>query len=50
MGEGEAEWRGRVQHVTSGNMRYFRDWKALIDFLVEVLSNLDEDSNLNLGP
>src|SRR5438477_8362980 len=31
--EGEAEWRGKVQHVTSGEAHYFRDWSALIAFL-----------------
>jgi hypothetical protein len=50
LGEGETEWRGRIQHVTSGDTRYFRDWQTLIDFLVEVLSNLDEDPNMTLGP
>ncbi len=27
------EWRGKVQHVMSGETRYFRDWETLIDFL-----------------
>jgi hypothetical protein len=49
LGEGMTEWRGRVQHVTSGNARYFRDWQALIGFLVEVLSNFDEDSKPTSG-
>ena len=28
--EGRAEWRGKVQHVTSGEVRYFRDWPGLV--------------------
>jgi hypothetical protein len=38
LGEGCSEWRGRVQHVTSGEVRYFRDWPALIACLQEMLS------------
>jgi len=28
--EERSEWRGKVQHVTSGEVHYFRDWPALI--------------------
>ena len=38
LGEGRVEWRGKVQHVTSGEVRYFRDWPALIACLREMLS------------
>ena len=38
LGEGRVEWRGKVQHVTSGEARYFRDWPALIACLQEMLS------------
>lgn len=34
LGNGQYEWRGKVQHVTSGEASYFRDWAALIAFLV----------------
>lgn len=30
---GNVEWRGRVQHVLSGEARYFREWKDLIAFV-----------------
>ena len=30
MGEGQWEWRGKVQHVGSGEAFYFREWQALI--------------------
>ena len=29
------EWRGKVQHVLSGETRYFRDWQTLLDFIQE---------------
>ena len=31
------EWRGKIQHVTSGEARYFRDWETLIARLQEML-------------
>ncbi len=37
LGNGCAEWRGKVQHVTSGEVRYFRDWPALIACMQEML-------------
>ena len=30
LGEGRTEWRGKVQHVTSGEARYFRGWQGLV--------------------
>ena len=37
IGEGQTEWRGRVQHVTSGEVHYFRDWPSLIAHLLKML-------------
>jgi hypothetical protein len=37
MGAGQAEWRGAVQHVVSGEMRYFRDWPTLVAWLQAML-------------
>ena len=37
-GEGQMEWRGKLQHVVSGQTRYFRDWPTLILHLGEMLS------------
>jgi hypothetical protein len=31
--EGRVEWRGKVQHVASGETRYFRDWESMLAFL-----------------
>ena len=32
LGNGQTELRGKVQHVTSGEARYFRDWTTLVSF------------------
>ena len=37
LGDGQWEWRGQVQHVKSGETRYFRDWSTLITFLEAAL-------------
>ena len=37
-GEGQREWRGKLQYVESGEIRYFRDWPALIRYLDEMLA------------
>jgi hypothetical protein len=31
------EWRGKVQHVTSGETRYFHQWETLVAALQEML-------------
>ena len=31
------EWRGKVQHVTTGEVHYFRDWDTLIACLQDML-------------
>jgi hypothetical protein len=41
-GNGQIEWRGKVQHVTSGEARYFRDWPALVACLREMLNDQTE--------
>lgn len=37
MGGGQPERRGRVQHVSSGEVRYFRDWPSFIVYFVSVV-------------
>jgi hypothetical protein len=37
LGGGQSEWRGKVQHVLSGEARYFRDWDTLITYLQDML-------------
>jgi hypothetical protein len=41
LGAGQTEWRGKVQSVTSGEVRYFRTWSALIDRLVAMLPDAE---------
>jgi len=40
LGDSRAEWRGKVQHVLSGEASYFRDWPSLVAFLDERLRGL----------
>ncbi len=35
------EWRGKIQHVRSGETRYFRDWGTMIVFLSAMVPSLD---------
>jgi hypothetical protein len=41
LGSGQIDWRGRVQHVNSGEARYFRDWQALEAFVEGLLHRID---------
>jgi hypothetical protein len=41
IGTDKTEWRGKVQLVTSGEVRYFRKWEALAPLLASMLSELD---------
>jgi hypothetical protein len=38
---GRAAWRGKLQHVLSGESRYFQDWPALVACLRVLLSEQD---------
>lgn len=33
LGDGQIDWRGKVQHVNSGEVRYFRNWPTLEKFI-----------------
>jgi len=39
LGEGQFEWRGRIQPIGGGEMRYFRDWSSLIVCLREMVGD-----------
>ncbi len=39
LGEGCSEWRGKIQHVTSGEAHYFRDWPGLVTCMQEMIGN-----------
>ncbi len=41
LGEGKAEWRGRVQEVASGETLFFRDWPGLIATLRRLIARSD---------
>ncbi len=44
MRNGQIEWRGKVQLVNSGDVRYFREWAALVPLLIAMLSEADSMS------
>lgn len=48
LGSGQTDWRGKVQHVNSGEARYFRDWPTLEAFMEGLLRRIDtEGANSN---
>jgi hypothetical protein len=36
-GDGSIEWRGKVQHVVSGEAHHFQDWPTLTHLLLAML-------------
>ena len=38
LSESEAEWRGKVEYVLTGEQHYFREWHTLIAHLRAMLS------------
>jgi hypothetical protein len=38
IGADQTEWRGKVQLLTSGEVRYFRGWAALVPLLITMLT------------
>ncbi len=38
---GQSEWRGKVQLVSGGDARYFREWAALVPLLTTMLSEIE---------
>ena len=41
LGSGQTDWRGKVQHVNSREVRYFRDWQTLQTFMEGLLHKMD---------
>jgi hypothetical protein len=41
IGTDQTEWRGKVQLLSNGDVRYFRDWAALVPLLLTMLSESD---------
>lgn len=49
LGDGQTEWRGKVQHVPSGEAQYIRDWPALQAFLERMLQRLEGEGDPPVG-
>ncbi len=47
IGTDQSEWRGKIQLFTSGEVRYFREWAALVPLLLTMLSELDSELESN---
>lgn len=45
LGSGQTDWRGKVQHVNSGEVRYFRDWPTLEGFVEGLMLENDPQGN-----
>ena len=45
LGGGQTDWRGKVQHVNSGEARYFRDWPTLETFVEGLLRRIDSEGS-----
>ena len=46
VGGGRTDWRGKVQHVNSGEARYFRDWRTLEAFVKDLLRRTEQGDAL----
>ena len=40
------EWRGKIQHVASGQVAYFRDWSKVMDFIGATLPDLPQSNRV----
>ena len=47
IGPDVSELRGKVHLLTSGEVRYFRGWDALVPLLVTLLLELDSERKAN---
>ena len=47
VGTDRTEWRGKVQFLTSGDVRYFREWADLVPLLLTMLSEFESELELN---
>ncbi len=46
VGTDRTEWRGKVQLLTSGDVRYFREWADLVPLLLALLSEFESGLEL----
>jgi hypothetical protein len=42
LGSGQGDWRGKIQHVNSGEARYFRDWPILEAFVENLVGSTEQ--------
>jgi len=42
LGDGQSEWRGHLQPISTGEVRYFRDWQTLVAFLIAMLPESEQ--------
>lgn len=49
MGSGQTDWRGKVQHVNSGEARYFRDWPTLEAFVEGLVGRVQPEEPSTAG-
>ena len=38
----QIQWRGKLHHIPSGEVRYFRGWAALIPLMLDMLRRHNE--------
>lgn len=41
----QSEWRGKVHLLSSGEVRYFREWAALASLLLSMLSEAEANTD-----
>ena len=46
----EPEWRGVIEHVVSGERRYFRNLEGMLSFIKKHFELLDKTENQNKLP
>ncbi len=44
----QAEWRGKVHLITTGNLRYFQRWEGLVPLLLAMLAEVETPSEHNM--
>ena len=50
LGGGQTDFRGKVQHVSSGEVRYFRDWRTLEAFMEGILQHGSQGQYVGKAP
>jgi hypothetical protein len=45
LGQGQTEVRGQVQHVLTGETRYFREWSKLVVYILAKLQEVETNGD-----